>query len=158
MRPVTAICLLTSLLPLSALPGGLEQVKQTIYGMDCAPCAYGIEKGLKGLSGVEQVTVSLNEGYAEVHLSDDSQATLAAIREVIRKNGFTPKDADVHVSGKVVRLTDGRFLLKTDVETFELNSNDQTILSKLSDTDSSVIVSGSVATGDGRQLSITSVE
>jgi copper chaperone CopZ len=158
MRLVTAISLLASLLPITALAGGLEHVKQTIYGMDCAPCAYGVEKGLKGLSGVEQVTVSLNDGYAEVHLSDDSQATLAEIREIIRKNGFTPKDADVHVSGKVVQSNDGQFLLKTDVETFELNANDQTVLSHLAEADSSVIVSGSVPTGDGQRLSITAVE
>jgi copper chaperone CopZ len=158
MRLVTVISLLASLLPITALAGGLEHVKQTIYGMDCAPCAYGVEKGLKGLSGVEQVTVSLNDGYAEVHLSDDGQATLAEIREIIRKNGFTPKDADVRVSGKVVQSNDGQFLLKTDVETFELNVNDQTILSHLAAADSSVIVSGSVPTGDGHQLSITAVD
>ena len=158
MRLVTVISLLASLLPITALAGGLEHVKQTIYGMDCAPCAYGVEKGLKGLSGVEQVTVSLNDGYAEVHLSDDGKATLAEIREIIRKNGFTPKDADVRVSGKVVQSNDGQFLLKTDVETFELNVNDQTILSHLAAADSSVIVSGSVPTGDGHQLSITAVD
>lgn len=158
MRLVTAISLLASLLPITALADGLEHVKQTIYGMDCAPCAYGVEQGLKGLSGVEQVTVSLNDGYAEVQLSDDSQATLAEIREIIRKNGFTPKDTDVHVSGKVVQSNDGQFLLKTDVETFELDANDQTVLSQLAEADSSVIVSGSVPSGDGQQLSITAVE
>lgn len=158
MRLVTAILLLVGMLPISVLAGGLQHVKQTIFGMDCAPCAYGVEKGLKGLSGVEQVTVSLNDGYAEVHFGEDSRAVLAEIREVIRKNGFTPKDASVQVSGKVVQSDDGEFLLKTDVETFELVAHDRTVLSQLSEEDSSVTVTGSVAAGDVRQLSLVSNE
>ena len=157
MRLVTVIAFLAGLVPVSALASGLEHVKQTIFGMDCAPCAYGIEQGLKGLSGVEQVTVSLNDGYAEIHLAEDSRATLAEIREVIRKNGFTPKDTNVHVSGKVIQSNEGQFLLKTDVETFELNGKEQTVLSQLLK-ESSVTVTGSVTTGDSRQLSIAAIE
>lgn len=158
MRLVTAISLLIGMLPISAFAGGLEHVKQTIFGMDCAPCAYGVEQGLKGLSGVEQVSVSLNDGYAEVDLADDSGATLAEIREVIRKNGFTPRDANVQVSGKVVQSNEGKFLLKTDVETFELNAKEQTLLSQLVERDSSVTVTGSIATGDSLQLSVAAIE
>lgn len=158
MRIVTATFLLAGVLPISVFAGGLQHVKQTIFGMDCAPCAYSVEKGLKGLSGVEQVTVSLNDGYAEVHLGEDSQAMLAEIREVIRKNGFTPKEASVHVSGKVVRSDDGQLLLKTDVETFELNVADRAVLSQLSEKDSPVTVRGSIAAGDSRQLSIATTK
>lgn len=158
-RPVTAIFILAGLLPINALAGGLERVKQTIYGMDCAPCAYSVEQGLKALNGVEQVTVSLNDGYAEVHLGEDSQVALGDIREIIRRNGFTSKDANVRVSGKMVRSSDGELLLKTDVETFELNANDPALLSRLSGIgDSSVTVSGSVAPGADSPLSVTAIE
>ena len=158
MRLVTAISLLIGMSPINAFAGGLEHVKQTIFGMDCAPCAYGVEKDLKDLSGVEQVTVSLNDGYTEVHLAENSPATLAEIREVIRKNGFTPKEANVHVSGKVVQSNEGQFLLKTDAETFKLNAKDRTVLSQLSEKDSSVTVTGLVPTGEGQELSITVIE
>ena len=158
MRFTTAtFFLLGSLLPVGALADGLDHVKQTIYGLDCAPCAYGVEQGLKGLSGVERVKVSLNDGYAEVHLGDDSQTTLAEIREVIRKNGFTPKAADVHVSGTVVKSNE-QFVLKTDVETFELEVSDKSVLSQLAQADSSVTVAGSVAPGEGQPLSVTTIE
>ena len=158
MRFTTAtFFLLGSLLPVGALADGLEHVKQTIYGMDCAPCAYGVEQGLKGLSGVEQVKVSLNDGYAELSLANDSQATLADIREVIRKNGFTPKTADVHVSGTVIASDDGQVLLKTDAETFALAA-DKSVLSQLARADSPVTVAGSIAGGDDQPLSITTIE
>lgn len=158
MRLTTGILFLASLLPVSALAAGLEHVNQTIYGMDCAPCAYGVEQGLKGLSGVEQVKVSLNDGYVEVHLANDSQTTLAEIREVIRKNGFTPKAADLHVSGTVVQSDDGQLVLKTDVETFALEAADKSILSQLARGDSPVTVAGSVAVGNDQRLSITTIE
>ena len=158
MRLVTVISCLAGLVPVSAFASGLEHVKQTIYGMDCAPCAYGVEQGLKGLSGVEDVTVSLNDGYAEVLLSENSEATLADIRQVIRQNGFSPKDADVRVSGTVVQSNEGQLLLRTGVETFVLNAQQETVLAQLSEKDSAVTVTGSVPTGDGQQLSIMAIE
>lgn len=157
MRLTTAIFVLASLLPVGAYAGGLEHVKQTIFGMDCAPCAYGVEQGLKGLSGVEQVKVSLNDGYAEVHLGDDSLTTLMEIREIIRKNGFTPKEANVHVSGIVVE-SNGQFVLKTEVETFALEASDKSFLSQLARMGSTVRVAGSIAPGEGQPLSVTMIE
>lgn len=71
--------------------------------MDCAPCAYGIEHGLKRLSGVTDVRVSLNEGVAVIALAPGSTTSIESIRKVIRDNGFTPKAAHVVVTGKLVR-------------------------------------------------------
>ena len=90
---------------------GLLQVKQTIFGMDCAPCAYGVQKGLKQLSGVQHVTVSLKDGQAVVELAPDNAVTLAEIQTVIRHGGFTPKQATLRVSGEVTEK-DGRFQLQ----------------------------------------------
>lgn len=84
-----------------ALAAGLEHVDQTIFGMDCAPCAYGIEQGLRKLPGVTSVRVSLNEGKAAVTLAPNSATTLTRIREVIRHNGFTPKEAQMVVTGRL---------------------------------------------------------
>lgn len=90
--------------------------------MDCAPCATGVEQGLRKLHGVTSVRVSLNEGKAVVALAPDSRTTLPQIREVIRHNGFTPKDARATLVGRVMREGDqwwidtgsGRFFLEAD--------------------------------------------
>lgn len=82
-----------------AAADGLRYVHQTIFGMDCAPCAYSVEKSLRALPGVENVAVSLNEGYAETSLASDSPTTLAQIRETIRDGGFTPREATVRLEG-----------------------------------------------------------
>ena len=94
----------------AALADGLVQVKQTIFGMDCAPCAWGIQKGLEKLPGVVHAKVSLNDGQAVIQLAPDNAVTLAEIQTVIRHGGFTPKQAKVQVSGEVGEQ-DGQFQL-----------------------------------------------
>lgn len=113
---------LAALIVAPAWADGLREVNQTIFGMDCAPCAAGVEQGLSKLQGVTSVRVSLNEGKAVISLGPDSRTTLAQIREVIRHNGFTPKEARATLVGRVVREGDrqwidtgsGRFLLEAD--------------------------------------------
>lgn len=104
MKTLTVIGLanLTMLVMGHAAADGIRHVHQSIFGMDCAPCAYGVEKALRALPGVEEVTVSLNEGYAEAELMPDSLTTLAQIREAIRNNGFTPKQAVLRIEGRYV--------------------------------------------------------
>ena len=113
---------MTGLAVVPAWGDGLREVDQTIFGMDCAPCAAGVEQGLSKLQGVTSVRVSLNEGKAVVALAPDSRTTLVQIREVIRHNGFTPKDARATLVGRIVREGDhlwvdtrsGRFMLEAD--------------------------------------------
>lgn len=102
-RPMSTLLAVAAFLSVPAFGGGLREVNQTIFGMDCAPCAYGIEQGLKKLPGVTAVRVSLNEGRAVVSIAPDSSTSLAQIREVIRHNGFTPKDAEALIVGRVLR-------------------------------------------------------
>lgn len=97
----------------SAHAAGLLEVKQTVFGMDCSPCAHGVEKGLEKLEGVEDATVSLNDGYAAVTLAPDNAVTLDKIRQVVRENGFTPKDATVVVTGTLAHADDDQLTLTT---------------------------------------------
>jgi copper chaperone CopZ len=114
MKPITRLilrghvpaALALTLLAAPVFGDGLREVDQTIFGMDCAPCAYGVEQGLSKLPGVTAVRVSLNEGKAVAEFAPDSTTTLAQIREVIRHNGFTPKDARVTLVGRLVREGD----------------------------------------------------
>lgn len=101
-----------TLLGVATHADGLVTVEQRIYGMDCAPCAYGTERALSRLAGVEAVTVSLNSGEAALRFADESPTMLADIRAVIRKNGFTPKEAVVTVAGELERDGD-RLVLAT---------------------------------------------
>jgi copper chaperone CopZ len=79
----------------SAKAEGLLEVEQIVFGMDCTPCAYGVEKSLSRLPGVEKVTVSLNQGKASLILAPAN-----------RDGGFTPKEAYVRAAGKIMLRDD----------------------------------------------------
>lgn len=94
---------------LTAQADGLLEVKQTIFGMDCAPCAYGVQQRLKKLPGITQVDVSLNDGIASITIAPDSPVTLAQMHDVLVDGGFTPKQASITVEGRIIK--DGEHLL-----------------------------------------------
>jgi cation transport ATPase len=93
---------------------GLIEVKQVVYGMDCAPCAHGLEVGLEEMEGVKNATVSLNDGYAAVELNRDNSVTLEQLQQIVKNNGFTPKTAEVEVFGTLARANDNQLMLTTE--------------------------------------------
>jgi copper chaperone CopZ len=102
LRNVFSAALLLVLAP-AAGAAGLVTVDQSVFGMDCAPCAYGVERGLKKLPGVESVRVSLNEGRSVIQFKPDAAVNLEQIRKIIRDNGFTPKAATLTVAGTLAQ-------------------------------------------------------
>ena len=92
---------------------GLVRVEQTIFGMDCAPCAYGMQKNLGKLTGVSKVDVSIEQGVAVIDFAPNSPTTLADIHEVVLHGGLTPEKIVLTVQGSVTQrgdklvLTDG---------------------------------------------------
>jgi copper chaperone CopZ len=88
---------------LSAQADGLLHVQQSIFGMDCAPCAYGVQQRLTKLPGVTKVEVSLNDGTADIGFAADSPTTIPQIYDVLVHGGFTPKQAVVTVQGRIAR-------------------------------------------------------
>ena len=99
---------------LGALPAaradGFVKVEQTIYGMDCAPCAYSMQKNLGKLPGVAKVDVSIEQGVAVIDFAPDSTTTLAQIREVVLHGGLTADKTVLTVQGTVAE-SGGRLLL-----------------------------------------------
>jgi copper chaperone CopZ len=70
-----------------------------------------VSVSLKKIDGVESVKVSLNEGLARIVLKPKNTIRLEQLREVVEKNGFTPKEARVAVRGEIVSV-DGHLYLK----------------------------------------------
>jgi copper chaperone CopZ len=64
-------------------------------------CAYAVRGALKKVSGVDSVEVSLNKGLAVVKLKGGSVVQPQELWEVVRKNGFTPKETRVVVRGAI---------------------------------------------------------
>lgn len=94
----------------AAQADGLVRVEQTIFGMDCAPCAYGMEKNLGKLAGVAKVDVSIEQGVAYIDFTPNSPTTLADIHQVVLQGGLTPEKIALSVQG-TVNQRDGKLVL-----------------------------------------------
>jgi copper chaperone CopZ len=89
-----------ALLPLAA-HAEYEQVNLTVFGMDCAPCAHAIHVSMKGIEGVNTVDVDLNTGLVTIKLTPGNGASMRQFNQAVEKNGFTHKDAEIVVKGKL---------------------------------------------------------
>jgi copper chaperone CopZ len=110
---------------------GLAEVDQRIFGMDCAPCAHATERGLQALDGVADVTVSLNEGKAVVTFASDSAVGLGEIQDIIRNNGFTPKDATIRAIGALSRQNNRLLLVTGPIQYALVSTNSDDTWAKL---------------------------
>ncbi len=73
-----------------------EVLEIDVAGMTCTFCAYGIEKNLGKLDGVDKAEVSLELKKARVTMKPGVSADEVRIREVIRDGGFTPNESSRH--------------------------------------------------------------
>lgn len=109
----------------------IQKVNQEVFGMDCAPCAYGLERGLKKMEGLQNVRVSLNDGKAYLELSENNILSLRQIQDEVKKNGFSAKNAEVVIEGKLINKNGG-FELETGTETYIIDTaSSDDLISKL---------------------------
>jgi hypothetical protein len=74
-------------------------------------CAHVVYVATKDLEGVTASKVSLNRGLLILELARGNKITLEQLREIVRRNGFTPREARVAVRGRLERANGGlRFL------------------------------------------------
>ena len=72
------------------------------------------------LPGVESADVSLTTATADIRLKPDNRITLPQLREVLKKNGYPTRDAQVSGRGKVVNRAGTRVLDLLNGSTIEL--------------------------------------
>lgn len=130
MKIVSIIILLSGIVVNGAL-AQLIKVDQEVFGMDCAPCAYGLERGLKKMDGLKTIKVSLNDGKAYVSLAANNDLTLQKIQEEVKNNGFSARNAEVTLKGKLLQQGNN-WLIEMNNETFRINPDkDDAIIASL---------------------------
>jgi len=65
----------------------MEEIYIKIEGMTCGSCVRNVHKVLQALDGVDEVSVSLERGEAQVRC-DASKVTAAQLREAVEDAGF----------------------------------------------------------------------
>lgn len=115
MKYLTSI-LITGIIMVGLFPhqsnAQILELRQIVYGMDCAPCAHGLEQRISKMEGVESVTVSLNNELLEAKFTPGNRLTLMEIRKSVEESGFLPKDAELKVKGTIQKDADS-FILET---------------------------------------------
>ena len=81
----TAALLLWSL---TALADGTQYIMR-VDGLACPYCAYGVEKKLKQIEGVEQIDVDLDRGIVTVDVAEGVELTEPQMTQLFKDAGFT---------------------------------------------------------------------
>ena len=68
------------------------EIIMRVDGLACAFCAYGLEKKLKKLEGVEEVKISLNEGRVWIRLKEGYSVDEQKLRKLVRESGFVLRE------------------------------------------------------------------
>jgi len=93
LRNIFVLCLLWLTSFGMALAEGVASQKAMIQvdGLSCPFCAYGLEKNLKKVDGIESVEIDMKTGKATVTIKLDMQVDDEALRQAVKKAGFTAR-------------------------------------------------------------------
>ncbi len=87
------------LLGMAAVPQAQAQnkienpdVTIAVDGLACPFCAYGLEKKLKKLDGVQALNVQMEEGQVQMKLKEGATVTEEQISEAVADAGFTVRE------------------------------------------------------------------
>jgi copper chaperone CopZ len=60
-----------------------------VDGLACPFCAYGLEKKLKKVDGIEDLAVQMDEGQVQIKVREGADVTEKQIRDAVVDAGFT---------------------------------------------------------------------
>jgi len=99
MKPfvrLSAVVIGTALLYAGAAFADETHYRVDVQGMNCPFCAYGIEKKLEKLDGVEKVDVELAAGQFWLEVDDGVTLSEDTVSNIIRDASFTFKGMTHH--------------------------------------------------------------
>ena len=76
----------------SSLPDSPQQIIVRVDGASCPFCAFGLEKRLGRLEGVNDVKLEMKEGEVIVSLKEGAVVSEEALRQAVDDAGFTPRN------------------------------------------------------------------
>lgn len=69
-----------------------ELYKLYVDGLACPFCAYGIEKKLNAVEGVEKLDIDINAGVVSVTMAEGATLDEATAKQIVKDAGFTLRD------------------------------------------------------------------
>ena len=84
----TAVVALFLLLPVAAFASP-AQYQLKVDGLACPFCAYGIEKKLDAVKGVDKIDIDINAGTVTVTMAEGATMTKDQADQIVKDAGFT---------------------------------------------------------------------
>jgi len=88
MKKLIALMMVAQIWSTVSLADG-TQYQMRVDGLACPYCAYGIEKNLKKIDGVEKIDFDLNNGLVTVNVAAGVTLTDAQMVKLFTDAGFT---------------------------------------------------------------------
>lgn len=86
---------------------GPQRIEMVVHGLSCPFCAYGLEKKLRKLEGLDSVSIDFKTGKVLLLVRDGSKATDERLKQLVKDAGFevveikrSPRTAAPPASGK----------------------------------------------------------
>ena len=92
MKLIIKISVIILALGFSASLAQSDEVKVRVDGLSCPFCAYGLEKKLNELDGVDSIFIDFEEGLVLMQVIDSQNISEEEIRTKIEEAGFTPRE------------------------------------------------------------------
>ncbi len=92
MRQAIKLIIILFLLGISTSFAQSDEVKVRVDGLSCPFCAYGLEKKLNEVDGVDSIFIDFEEGLVVMQLTDSENISEEEIRTKIEEAGFTPRE------------------------------------------------------------------
>ncbi len=90
MRTIlTALILITAVAWSGAAPAASHAYRIFVDGLACPFCAYGVEKNVLGLDGVETMDIDINGGFITVVMKAGMVLNEAVAKAAVADAGFT---------------------------------------------------------------------
>jgi len=88
MKKTAALMIALAMWSTTALADG-TQYQMRVDGLACPYCAYGVEKNLKKIDGVDKIEVDLNKGLVTVNVAKGVTFSEAQMTKLFTDAGFT---------------------------------------------------------------------
>ena len=69
-----------------------KQVNVKVDGLSCPFCAYGLEKKIKKLDGVENLKIDVEKGMMTFTVAKGKTVSEEDVKKKVKEAGFTPRE------------------------------------------------------------------
>ncbi len=103
-RIILSLSLVLAVMVLASSVWAVDQkkVQLRVDGLSCPFCAYGLEKKLKRIKGVDKLEIKINEGLVIMTFKEKANIDPELIRKKVKEAGFTPRE--LSIEGKAVTV------------------------------------------------------